>query len=144
MGACASHAVLGEPCLAHAPPPLAPRQAFLAYMGSSWFDTLALCTAAHNFSAEKGLALGLTKSLYGLSASLLTTAYENLFEPDVTRYLAFLAILVPVVGAGFSMLVSRVADPALLRPLTRPEAAKFAGGYVGVLAIAGYVGERGR
>lgn len=70
-------------------------QAFLAYMGSSWFDTLAICTVANNFAAEKGLALGLTKSLYGLSASLLTTAYENLFEPDVTQYLGFLTILIP-------------------------------------------------
>jgi len=70
-------------------------QAFLAYMGSSWFDTLAICTVANNFAAEKGLALGLTKSLYGLSASLLTTAYENLFEPDVTQYPGFLTILIP-------------------------------------------------
>lgn len=116
-------------------------QAFLAYMGSSWFDTLAVCTAAHNFSAGKGLALGLTKSLYGLSASLLTTAYENLFEPDITRFLAFLAIFIPVVGACFLLLVSRVSGPSLLSSLTRFEVAKFAGGYVGVLAVAVYVGE---
>ena len=113
-----------------------------AYMGSGWFDTLALCTAAHNFPFDKGLALGLTKSLYGLSASLLTTAYENLFVPsDVTRFLGFLAILVPAVGAGFAMVVARVADPALLLPLTRAESFKFAGGYIGVLSIAGYVGK---
>jgi hypothetical protein len=69
--------------------------AFLAYMGSSWFDTVALCSASRNFAFDKGLAIGLTKALYGLSASLLTTCYQNLFIPDVTEYLLFLTILIP-------------------------------------------------
>lgn len=113
--------------------------AFLAYMGSSWFDTMAICSASRNFPSEKGLVIGLTKSLYGLSASLLTTCYQNLFIPDVTSYLGFLAILIPVVGVGFGMLVSVVRNRTLITPLLPVEKGKVAAGYVGIVIIAAYV-----
>ena len=135
-----------------------------AYQGASWIDTIAVCSVTHNFQADKGLAIGLIKSLYGLSASLLTTCYENLFQPNVTQYLLFLAILCPgtikllvvyclvlfstgldfhlaVIGVGSAMCITRSRNPKLLIPMTRGEKIKVAFGYLGVLSTAIYVGK---
>lgn len=113
--------------------------AFFAFMGASWFDQLAVCAAAENFPRDAGVAIGLTKSLLGLSASLCTTAYQNLFEPDVTRYLGFLALCVPAVGLIFSSLVTVVRNPHLLLPLSRAEATKVGCAYAVVVLTAVYV-----
>jgi hypothetical protein len=112
---------------------------FLWSHGSSWFDTAALSTAVKNFPRDRGGALGLLKALFGLSASLLTLCYGSLFRPDVTSFLAFLAVLLPTVGIACSLVI-RVMPPEVANvPLFPRERVKVICGYVGVASVAGYI-----
>jgi MFS family permease len=50
-----------------------------AWHGSAWLDTSAIANVCKNFPEDKGLALGLMKSFFGLSASLVAVVNTWLF-----------------------------------------------------------------
>lgn len=67
--------------------------------GSAYLDAVALLTAVRAFPAHRGLLVGILKSCFGLSASVLTEIYATFFQPDVTPFLLFLAIALPGTAA---------------------------------------------
>ena len=51
----------------------------LAWHGGAWFDCAAVTTAVKLFPANRGLIVGLVKSFFGLSASVLAQSYQTFF-----------------------------------------------------------------
>ena len=51
----------------------------LAWHGGAWFDCAAVTTAVKLFPANRGLIVGLVKSFFGLSASVLAQSYQAFF-----------------------------------------------------------------
>lgn len=78
--------------------------------GSAYLDAVALLTAVRAFPAHRGLLVGILKSCFGLSASVLTEVYATFFQPDVTSFLLFLAIALPGTAA-LSSLALRLPPP---------------------------------
>lgn len=112
---------------------------FLWGHGSAWLDTVAVSTSVKNFPKDKGAALGFLKSLFGLSASLLTLFYSTMFKPDVTSFLLFLCWLIPVVALVCGLFIRLIPLDDAEVPLTNTEQNKFAMGNVGVLSVAIYL-----
>ena len=106
---------LGGSTAAPAPPAaLVALASVLLNHGAGWLDTAAVSTAVRAFPRDRGLVVGLLKSFFGLSASLLTISYSSLFRPDAVAFLLFLTAIVP----GVSVLAA-----ALLRVVPAAEAA---------------------
>ena len=78
--------------------------------GSSYFDCACITTTAHNFSRERGSAMGVVKALYGLSGSLLTQPYVCFFRRPggAAAFLAFLAVGLSSLGACAAPFVKTV------------------------------------
>ena len=55
---------------------------FIWSNGSSWFDTVAIAANIRNFPHDRGRITGLLKSLYGLTASLITVVFASFFKSD--------------------------------------------------------------
>ena len=106
--------------------------------GSSFLDVCAVSTSIRNFPHDRGRVIGLTKSLYGISASVLVLCYSSLYKPDVVGFLRFLAVLIATVAAA-SALGIRLAPVAHTSALTRLEKAKLWVAMGGVVALAAYV-----
>lgn len=64
--------------------------------GSAWQDTSVVSSNVRNFAAEKGTAVSLLKSLFGLSASIVTLLYGSLAGSDPASLLRILTFVVPV------------------------------------------------
>jgi len=62
-----------------------------------------------NFAKDRGLVLGLLKSFFGISASVITVVYQTFFRPDVGSFLLFLSWVLPA-GALIAMLGATVVD----------------------------------
>jgi hypothetical protein len=96
----------------------------------------AVATGIRNFPHDRGLVLGLLKSLFGLSASLFTLYYTYIFSPDAVSFLRFLAIVLPSVPF-LCALVSRLSShEEAARPLTKREHWKLLAGYGAIFSIA--------
>lgn len=106
--------------------------------GSSFLDVCAVSTSIRNFPHDRGRVIGLTKSLYGISASVLVLCYASLYKPDVVGFLAFLAVLIASVAAT-SALCIRLAPVSNTPPLTPVEKLKLWVAMGGVVALAAYV-----
>ena len=64
----------------------------IAGNGGTFFDTTCLATNLRNFPAQRGPVVGIIKAGVGLSASLYTSVFVNLFEPhQIDKFLFFLA-----------------------------------------------------
>lgn len=72
--------------------------AFLWSHGSSWYDTVAIGINIQNFPEDRGSAVGLLKSFFGLSASIVTLVDNTIFPGDSVPFLLFLGILGGVSG----------------------------------------------
>ena len=107
--------------------------------GSAWLDTVAVSTAVKNFPKDKGSALGFLKSLFGLSASLLTLFYSTIYKPDVTSFLLFLAWVIPTVSICCGLFIRLIPYESAEVPLTKQERNKFGFGNIGVLSVAIYL-----
>ena len=112
--------------------------AFTWSHGSAFLDVCAVSASVRNFPHDRGRVLGLTKSLYGISASLLVLCYTSLYKPDVTTFLAFLAVLISAVAAVTSFGV-RLAPTSETGALTAPEKAKLWVAMAGVFLLAAYI-----
>lgn len=112
--------------------------AAVAWQGSGVLDTVAVAVAVSNFKPNKGRVLGLVKSLFGLSAGVLSLAYGSLMKPHTDAFLLFLAVAVPAVVLP-TLYFHRVAPEAAVRPLTTREGWKISAGYAAVLALALYL-----
>jgi MFS family permease len=78
--------------------------------GAGWLDTAAVATSARNFAENRGMALGLIKSFFGLSGAILALIYKCFFNTRGDRFLGFCAVYIAAVGliAGlFTTLVKR-------------------------------------
>lgn len=123
-----------------ATPGLVALYTFLWSHGSSWLDTAAVSTAIKNSSADsRGLNVGLLKSLFGLSASLLTLTYTSIYKPDVLAFLRFLAILIPVVAVLCSTGLRLLPPAEAAQPYTPREKLKVTAAMVAVLSTAAYL-----
>lgn len=58
--------------------------AFLWNHGSSWLSTCAVTTAIKSMTGDRGVAMGLVRSMFGLSAALLGVIYFSTFQPSAT------------------------------------------------------------
>lgn len=54
--------------------------AFVWSNGSAWYDTVAVATNIRNFPNDRGRITGLLKSVFGLSASIITIVYSSYFK----------------------------------------------------------------
>jgi len=86
--------------------------AFIWSNGSSWYDTVAISANIRNFPNDRGRIVGLLKSLFGLSASLITVVYASFYKSadprascDVLLFLAVYSGVVGLVGLFTSKLV---------------------------------------
>lgn len=112
--------------------------AFVAFVGNSFFSTLAMSTVMNNFPHDRGRVAGLLTGYVSLSSSIVTTLFLAFFSGDIPGFLLFLTVGVNgvvLVAAAFVRLVppeeaGRLSLGALHRVYI---------GYVTVSALAGYV-----
>ena len=52
---------------------------FIAWQGAGYLDTAAIAVSLKNFEKESGLCIGLVKSFFGLSGSVIAQVYLSLF-----------------------------------------------------------------
>lgn len=71
---------------------------FLWSNGSAWYDTVAISTNVRNFPNDRGRIIGLLKSFFGLSASVVTVFYSSLFKEQAAEFLLFLGIFTGGIG----------------------------------------------
>lgn len=98
---------------------------FLWSHGSAWLDTVAVSTTIKNFRANKATVLGLAKALFGLSASMLTIIYSNIFKPDVDSFLLFLTAIIPAVAVPAALVTSLSSPGDASKAITRLESYKL-------------------
>eukprot|EP00039_Didymoeca_costata_P020084 m.340008 g.340008 ORF g.340008 m.340008 type:complete len:515 (-) comp19079_c0_seq1:2907-4451(-) len=82
--------------------------AFLWSNGASWLDTVAIAANVRNFPNDRGRIVGLLKSFFGLSASIVTIFYTSLFKPDGSAFLLFLGCFTGGMGLLCIFFVSLV------------------------------------
>lgn len=111
---------------------------FLWSHGSAWLDTVAVSTTIKNFRANKATVLGLAKALFGLSASMLTIIYTNLFKPDVDSFLLFLTAIIPAVAVPAALLTSLSSPGDAGKAITRRESYKLLGGFALLAGLMAY------
>ena len=111
---------------------------FISSHGSSWLDTTAIASTVRNFPHDRGRVLGLMKSLFGLSASILTLIYSNVYKPDVISFIMFMAIIVSAV-TGLASVGLRLTPVARATALTSKQTRLIFVGMIAVLVIAGYI-----
>eukprot|EP00949_MAST-11_sp_MAST-11-sp1_P004732 g4732.t1 len=58
---------------------------FIAWHGGAWLDTAAVQATVKNFPLNKGVLLGLIKSFFGLSGSIVAQIYSGMFVSDSQR-----------------------------------------------------------
>ena len=108
----------------------------LAWHGSGWLDTASVALTVGNFRANKGVVLGLIKSLFGLSGALLALVYVSIFKPNSDAFLLSLVLIVPAFVLPAVPLL-RVVPAALgVRALYPRERARVGVGYLCVGALA--------
>ena len=126
--------------LGYAPPQaLVALASFTLNHGAGWLDTAAVSTAVRAFPRDRGFVVGLLKSFFGLSASLLTLSYSSLFRPNAVAYLFFLTALVPGVAALAAALLRVLPAAEAAAPLTAFERRKLSASALGLVALAAYV-----
>ena len=110
--------------------------AFLTGFGpSGWWDASAIPMASKTFKQDRGLVIGLLKAFYGISASVVTVAYQSFFRPDVPSFLLALACALPALGA-VCMAGATDVDPASPeRGLSRRERGKILNVGYGLLVV---------
>jgi Nodulin-like len=82
--------------------------AVVAFSGGCWIDTATVCVSLKNFPRRRGTAVGLLKSMVGLSASVFTAVYVAAFRPRVFDFLLFLALAPAALGLLATALVNQV------------------------------------
>lgn len=113
--------------------------AFIFNHGAGWLDTVAVTTAVKAFPNDRGLIVGLLKSFFGLSGSLVTLCYASFFKPNVVSFIFFLTILVPGVSLVSAFLMRTIPENEASIFLTLFERKKLISSCIGVLGIASYV-----
>lgn len=108
--------------------------------GSSWADTCAISVNVKNFPNDKGTVLGVMKALFGLSASVVTLFYSQIFKPNVNEFLLFLACLIPATVGVCSLALNLVPSgtTAMVR-LSKGEHRHINIAYCGVILLALYL-----
>ena len=83
---------------------------FIWGTGSGWYDNAAVSTTAHNFKHHRGRAMGLVKSFYGLSGSIIATLYLAFFPSSdaAPAFLLFLGIFLLVLGCASAPIIRRL------------------------------------
>ena len=110
--------------------------AFLWNHGSSCIDVSSLSSSIRNFPKNKGLVIGMVKSFFGLSASILTVLYTIFYKPDVISFLEFIAILIPSISLLGGIFQSVVPQADAMKPISPIGLRKLFVGYVGVISLA--------
>jgi len=117
---------------------------FIAYHGLGYLDTAAISTSVKNFPGNKGAVIGLLKSLFGLSGSVIASVAVGFFGGSVSEsgatvllFLACLVLVLAVVPARFLTLdASRFGRDAQIRGR---EWCRLGAGYGLVLALAAHL-----
>ena len=136
----AATGALGGSAGAPAPPQaLVALASFTLNHGAGWLDTAAVSTAVRAFPRDRGFVVGLLKSFFGLSASLLTLSYSSLFRPNAVAFLFFLTALVPGVAAFAAALLRVLPAAEAAAPLSAFERRKLSASALGLVALAAYV-----
>jgi MFS family permease len=112
---------------------------FIASHGSAWLDTCVVTSGVVNFRPNKGTMVGLLKSNFGLSASMLTLFYSNVFKPNVNSFLLFLAIITSAIPFLCSFVLRLVPKHEGVVPLSSLELRKVTFLYLGVILLALYI-----
>lgn len=79
--------------------------------GSSWLSTVAVSTSVSNFRSDRGIVLGLIKSVFGLSASIFTVVFLSIYVHNASHFLLFCAASIGIVGIATGV-VTRIASSA--------------------------------
>ena len=136
----AAAGLLGGSAAAPAPPAaLVALASFTLNHGAGWIDTAAVSTAVRAFPRDRGLVVGLLKSFFGLSASLLTLTYSSVFKPNAVSFLLFLVALVPGVTALAAALLRVVSASEAAAVLSAFERRKLACSALGLVVLAAYI-----
>jgi MFS family permease len=98
----------------------------LQSVGGGLFDMIAVVSAAENFPERRGQALGVTKSLVGLSAALFSIGYEGFLAPDVVSLLCVIGVLYAAATLVGATCLSRPPAGALDAELALTDAASRA------------------
>lgn len=131
--------------------------AFLWNHGSSWLSTCAVTTAIKSMTGDRGVAMGLVRSMFGLSAALLGVIYFSTFQPasaaaaaaaggntggasaNLAAYFLFCAIAFTGI-ALVAGLAARVPSPAeSAAPLTQAEQLRIVWAGVIIALLVFYV-----
>jgi hypothetical protein len=89
----------------------------IAFHGCGWIDLTAVTVNVANFKKDKGSILGLMKALYGLSASIVSCVYANLFQKDLQTLLIYLAVADIFVLLPFAYFSKIVIDTDMVDPM---------------------------
>ena len=115
---------------------------FVAWHGSGYMDTSSVCTYCKNFPANKGTIIGLNKSFFGLSGSIVAQISIGLFAKDSAAgvpLLAFLAGLVAAITILCPFFLRLEDERARQRPLSAFDWRRVHLGYALIIALSVYL-----
>ena len=84
----------------------------VASNGTSWFDACVCGSTLQNFPKSTGIAIGVVKSILGLSAALFTCLYVTFLAPHADAFLLLLAFIPGVLGVLVSGVIQVPTMPA--------------------------------
>ena len=101
---------------------------FIAWQGAGWLDTAAIAVSLKNFQSESGLVIGLVKSFFGLSGSVIAQTYLSFFfvgssspaAPHSGSSLGPTLVMIFGVASCLGRMIAGYASDALRERASRP------------------------
>lgn len=106
--------------------------------GSGWLQASVIATNVRNFNKSSGLAVGLLRSVVGISASCFTLILNSVFERDVGDFLLFMGLYISGIGFICAFFI-RMRQKPPRRPISDSDRKRILWGYGITFLLAIYV-----